>query len=209
MAKTRTGTPFDDDLTDIVKVFFKDIREIVSSLAQSKVQDWNKAPSLVCDPGKWSTIKWRNPQLQQEEMIDDDKRLWLVKVVSFINYVQNEHGGKVMHTVDLSNSTYAHFLSANSAQSSSAGDQALKAAVYELPFGTTSCSGRSCPALDNTPVIPITDKYAPTLPTRDTTPTQIKYVHEEDSITVPPTVTDGYNTFYDDPEELPFFDTLD
>ena len=130
------------------------------------------------------------------------------KVVSFINYVQNEHGGKVIHTVDLSNSTYAHFLSANSAQSSSAGDQALKAAVYKLPSGTP-CLGLSCRAFNNTPVIPITDKYVPKLPTQDTTSSQIQYqyIHGNDSITVPSTVTDSYNTD-DNPEELSFFDAL-
>src|SRR5210317_85743 len=182
-----------EDLIPIIRVL-ADNKEIVSALAQSKVQDWNKVlVSLARDPGKWSTIKWRNPQLRQEEMLDNDKKLWVEKVVSFINYVQNEHGGKVIHTVDLSNSTYAHFLSANSAQSSSAGDQALKAAVYELPSGTP-CLGLSCRALNNTPVIPITDKYVSKLPTRDTISTQIKYVHGDDSITVPSTVTDSYDT---------------
>ena len=95
MVKTRTNfrTNFEADLAYAVRVLSEvlipivrvlaDNKEIVSSLAQSKVQDWNKVLSLVRDPGKWSTIKWRNPQLQQEEMIDDDKRLWLVKVVSF------------------------------------------------------------------------------------------------------------------------------
>ncbi len=281
-----------EDLIPIIRVL-ADNKEIVSALAQSKVQDWNKVlVSLARDPGKWSTIKWRNPQLRQEEMLDNDKKLlWVEKVVSFINYVQNEHGGKVMHTVDLSNSTYARFLSANSAQSSSAGDQALKAAVYELPSGTP-CLGLSCRALNNTPVIPITDKYVPkgdtlrqgntasisdaiesnafgatefldsirhqrsaysaksspadaqdmrqcalarppgdllralshhaldktpTLPVddesvpelRQNNSAQIKFVHGDDSITVPSTVTDSYNTFGDDPEELSFFDALD
>ena len=185
MVKTRTNFS-DDNLTYTIRGYLKmlseDIipkgmpiynKEIVSLSTASKVQVWNKVlVSLVRDPGKWSTIKWRKPQLQREDMLNDDTKLWVEKVVLFINYVQSEHGGKVMYTVDLSNSTYAHFLSANSAQSSSAGDQV---------FGTP-CYVLSCHALDNTPVIPITDKYVPKLPTRDITSTQVKYIYGDDSI---------------------------
>src|SRR6056300_1164333 len=109
MAKTRTGNPFDNDLTHIVKVLFKDNREIVSALVQSKVHNRNGISSLVADSGKWSTIKWKNPQTHQEELLSDDKKLWVEKVISFINHLQNDYGGKVMYPVDLSNMDYDHY----------------------------------------------------------------------------------------------------
>ena len=109
MAKTRTGFPFDDDLTHIVKVFLKDNREIVSALGLAKVQNRNGLSSLVADSGKWSTIKWKNPQTQQEELLSDDKKLWVEKIISFINHLQNDYGGKIMYPVDLSNLDYNHF----------------------------------------------------------------------------------------------------
>ena len=185
MVNTHTNFS-DDDLTYTIRGYLKmynvrpipvirvlaDNKEIVSLSIASKVQVWNKVlVSLVRDPGKWSTIKWRKPQIQREDMLDDDKKLWVVIVVSFINYVQSEHGGKVMYTVDLSNLTYAHFLSANSAQSSSAGEL----------FGTP-CYVLSCHALDNTPVLPITDKYVSKSPTRGITSTQVNYIYGDDSI---------------------------
>ena len=40
----------------------------------------------------------------------------------------------------------------------------------------------SCHALDNTPVLPITDKYVSKPPTRDITSTQVKFIYGDDSI---------------------------
>ena len=81
----------------------------MSALGQSKVQNRNGLPSLVADSGKWANIKWKNPQTQQEELLSDDKKLWVEKVISFINHLQNDYGGKIMYPVDLSNLDYNHF----------------------------------------------------------------------------------------------------
>ena len=167
----KTTMTRDETYIEQVLVLVKDKGQVKKALENESVKTIGHLRSILRDPNKINALKWRKPQHQREEMIDDDKKLWVVIVVSFINYVQNEHGGKVMNIVDLSNSTYAHFLSANSAQSSSAGEL----------FGTP-CYGLSCHALDNTPVLPITDKYVSKPPTRDITSTQVRFIYGDDSI---------------------------
>ena len=99
--------------------------------------------------------------------------------------------------------------SVNSAKSSPAYDQAMKELAYSQPAGSVHRL-LSRYALDNTPTRRIPDdESVPEL--RENNTTQVRCVTADDSITVPSTVTDSYNTFDHDSDdnELSFFDALD
>ena len=99
--------------------------------------------------------------------------------------------------------------SVNSAKSSPAYDQAMKELAYSQPTGSVHRL-LSRYALDNTPTRRITDdESVPEL--RENNTAQLRRVNADDTITVPSTVTDSYNTFDHDSDdnELSFFDALD
>ncbi len=94
-----------------------------------------------------------------------------------------------------------------SATSSPADSQAMRNLALSYPFGDLRRQ-LSQFALDNTPVVRITDDDSvPAL--RENNSAHIKFVHEEDSLTTPSTVTGSYNTYGDDPDELSYFDAMD
>ena len=96
-----------------------------------------------------------------------------------------------------------------SAKSGPAYDQAMRELAYSHPAGSMRRT-LSRYAVDNTPTRRIIDdESVPDL--RENNTAQIRCVHADDSITVPSTVTDSYNTFDHDSDdnELSFFDALD
>ncbi len=196
MVKTR-AINFDEDLTHISKVFFRDNKKIVSALAQSKVQNRNTFLSLVRDPDIWNTVKWRKPRTQQESRFLQGNTVTITEAIennlfaptAFIDYVRNRD----------------------------------HRSAYSAKCSPTDAQDMEKRALDKTSVLPmITDEYKlypkqnPPITDNESVPelrqnnsAQIKYVHEDDSITVPSTATDSYNTFDNNPDELSFFDALD
>ena len=195
---------FDEDIIHISKVFFRDIKKIVSALAQSKVlakskvQNRNTFLSLVSDPDIWNTVKWRKLQTHQESRFLQGNTVTITEAIendlfaptAFIHYVRNRDH----------RSAYSAKCRPNDAQDME--KRALDKTSVLRPVITDEYklySKHNPPITDNESV--------PEL--RQNNSAQIKYVHEDDSITVPSTAMDSYITFDDDPDELSLFDVLD
>lgn len=92
-----------------LQIILNNNKYIRSALTVLNVQDYEELLDVCSDPGKFASVKWKDPQTQQEASLDEDKIEELEAFLSFVNYLQNDHGRVIPYPIDITQFTRRQF----------------------------------------------------------------------------------------------------